>query len=71
MRTFLSERNIVVVLFIMVIVVFSFAQKDTRRMEEMYINNTAPVSSNINAPESPAEDVTMDNAGNQPFSTLR
>jgi hypothetical protein len=31
MRTFLSERNIVVVLFVMVLVTFSLAQEDSKK----------------------------------------
>jgi len=36
MKAILSERNIVVVLFIMVLVTFSFAQEDSRKIEKMY-----------------------------------
>ena len=36
MKTILSERNIVVVLFIMVLVTFSLAQEDSRKIEKMY-----------------------------------
>jgi hypothetical protein len=36
MKGLLTERNIVVVLFIMVLVTFSFAQNETRRMEQLY-----------------------------------
>jgi hypothetical protein len=44
MRKFLfSERSLVVILFIAVIVTFSFAQKDSKQIEDAYIgvNNGA------------------------------
>lgn len=34
MKSILSERNIVIVLFIAVLVTFSFAQEDTRKLEK-------------------------------------
>lgn len=36
MRSILSERNIVVVLFVMVLVTFSLAHEDTKKMEQIY-----------------------------------
>jgi hypothetical protein len=36
MRGLLTEKNIVVVLFIMVLVTFSFAQNETKKMEQLY-----------------------------------
>jgi hypothetical protein len=36
MKGLLTERNIVVVLFIMVLITFSFAQNETKRMEQLY-----------------------------------
>lgn len=36
MKTILSERNIVVVLFVMVLVTFSLAQEDSKKIEKMY-----------------------------------
>jgi hypothetical protein len=36
MKPILSERNLVVVLFIMVLVTFSFAQEDSKKMTKMY-----------------------------------
>ena len=34
MRKFLSERNLVIVLFIVALVVFSFAQADAHKLDE-------------------------------------
>jgi hypothetical protein len=36
MKLLLTERNIVVVLFVMVLITFSFAQNETRKMEQLY-----------------------------------
>jgi hypothetical protein len=36
MRRILSERNIVVILFVLVLITFSLAQEDSRKMEKMY-----------------------------------
>jgi hypothetical protein len=42
MRSILSEKNIVVILFVMVLITFSLAQEDSRKMEKVYtgINTT-------------------------------
>jgi hypothetical protein len=36
MRKILHERNLVVVLFVMVIVTFSLAQRDSKKLEKIY-----------------------------------
>jgi hypothetical protein len=36
MKPILSEKNLVVILFILVVVIFSFAQADTRKMTAIY-----------------------------------
>jgi len=36
MKGFFNERNIVVILFIMVMVSFSFAQNQTKKIERLY-----------------------------------
>ena len=43
-RRILSEKSLVVILFVLVVVVFSFAQEDTRKIEEMYFD---PASSSV------------------------
>jgi hypothetical protein len=45
MRRILSERNLVVVLFIMAFVVFIFAQNDTKKVEKKYMGHETVVSS--------------------------
>lgn len=44
MRSFFSEKNLVVILFVLVLVVFSLAQEDSRKLEK--INSGAGVSVN-------------------------
>jgi len=41
MRRILSERNIVIVLFVMVLITFSLAQEDTKKMERSFSNATS------------------------------
>jgi hypothetical protein len=36
MRSILSEKNIVVILFVMVLITFSLAQEDSKKMEKIY-----------------------------------
>jgi hypothetical protein len=45
MKRILSENNIVVILFVMVLITFSLAQEDSKKMEKMYSGaTTATVS---------------------------
>jgi hypothetical protein len=37
MKPILSERNIVVLLFVMVMITFSLAHEDTKKMEQIYL----------------------------------
>lgn len=48
MRKLLSERNIIIILFIAVLVLFSLAQEDTRKMKEDFYNQHS-VSPNSNS----------------------
>lgn len=52
MRAILSEKNIVVILFVMVLITFSLAQEDSRKMEKMYsgINTTAASQLQLHQP---------------------
>jgi len=36
MRGILTERNIVIVLFVMVFIIFSLAEKETKKIEQLY-----------------------------------
>jgi hypothetical protein len=40
MKRILSEKNIVVILFVMVLITFSLAQEDTKKIEKMYFGGT-------------------------------
>jgi hypothetical protein len=41
MRTYLSERNIVIALFIVVLVTFSLAQEDSRKFDKIKVAETS------------------------------
>lgn len=63
MRRILSEKNLVVVLFIMVLVIFSLAQEDTEKIERMYQNANSPavslpVEAQTAEAEIPAKEIT-------------
>lgn len=47
MKAILSERNIVVMLFVMVLVTFSLAQEDSKKMEKIYSGATTATASAI------------------------
>ena len=47
MKTILSEKNIVVILFVMVLITFSLAQEDSKKMEKMYSGITAGAVSQL------------------------
>ncbi|MGZ5218427.1 MAG: hypothetical protein ACXWC7_00060 [Chitinophagaceae bacterium] len=60
MRKFLSERNFVIILFIVAFVVFSFAQEDAKKVEKMYQNAGSTASSLISAPKQTAGNIAKD-----------
>lgn len=41
MKSILSERNIVVVLFVMVLITFSLAQEDSKKIEKLYLGTSS------------------------------
>lgn len=47
MKTILSERNIAVALFFMVLVAFSLAQEDTRKMEKINTGTAAATAAHL------------------------
>ncbi|HEY6064127.1 MAG TPA: hypothetical protein VIV35_10990 [Chitinophagaceae bacterium] len=47
MKPILSEKNIVVILFVMVLITFSLAQEDSRKMEKMYSGINAGTASRL------------------------
>ena len=40
-RSILSEKSLVVIMFIIVVVIFSFAQADSKEIEKGYINTNS------------------------------
>ena len=47
MKAILSERNLVIVLFVMVLVTFSLAQEDSKKMEKMFIGAQTVTASSL------------------------
>lgn len=43
MRAILSEKNVVIILFVMVFIVFSFAHEDSKKMEKLYFNSSSAI----------------------------
>ena len=61
MRAYLSERNLVVILFVLVLVTFALAQEDTKKMEKAYIGVSATAGSMlVNLPSSQVKAVPTD-----------
>ena len=54
MRAILSERNLVIVLFVVVLVTFSLAQEDSKKMEKMYTGVNASTASTLITEHLPA-----------------
>lgn len=56
MRKVLTERNLVVFLFVVALVVFSLAQEDAKKVEKMYLGTgAAAVSAILAAPQNTAD----------------
>lgn len=58
MRKVFSERNIVVFLFVVALIVFSLAQEDARKVEKMYFNGGSAQTSIIPTPQKSASTAT-------------
>jgi hypothetical protein len=54
MRKFLSEKNIVVLLFVMVLVTFALAQEDSKKMERIQNGEAGVTAQQITNLESPS-----------------
>ncbi|MDP4261134.1 MAG: hypothetical protein Q8941_01270 [Bacteroidota bacterium] len=48
----LSEKNLVVILFVFVFIIFSFAQEDTKKIEKIYFESSSSATS-YDKPENP------------------
>ena len=46
-RSMLSEKKLVVLMFIMVLVTFFFAQADTGKIEKMYLNSNPSITTSF------------------------
>ena len=69
-RSNLSEQKLVVVLFIMVLITFFFAQADTSKIEKMYLNNNPAVTTSLDQNQN-AEEQTQENKQIIPVVQLR
>ena len=47
MKAILSEKNLVIVLFVMVLVTFSLAQEDSKKMEKMFTGAHSATASSL------------------------
>ena len=47
MKQILSEKNVVVILFVMVLITFSLAQEDSRKMEKLYTGATTITAASL------------------------
>jgi hypothetical protein len=64
MRSFLSEKNIVAVLFVMVLITFSLAQEDSRKMEKAYTGINTTTASHFLAQQSLIKKGEIETSGN-------
>lgn len=51
MKQILSEKNVVVILFVMVLITFSLAQEDSRKMEKLYTGATTVTAASLLPPQ--------------------
>ena len=64
MKKILSERNLAVVLFVMVLITFSLAQEDSKKMERMYNGVNSSATSRILFAQHPAIKLQAPVSGN-------
>jgi hypothetical protein len=53
MKTILSEKNLVVLLFVMVLITFSLAHEDTKKMEQLYNGANASAAASVDKLKKP------------------
>ena len=70
MKKTFTEQNLVVILFVMVLITFSFAQQDSKKLEKLYMGfkvNTASPLTSVNSfnpdSQSKTESRTPDSRG--------
>ena len=44
MRAIFSEKNLVIVLFVMVFIIFSLAQEDSKKKDQFYVNGIPSIT---------------------------
>jgi hypothetical protein len=66
----LSERNLVVVLFVMVLITFAFAQEDSKKMEKAYIGLSASTASSFVSLQQPLIKTPQVDTKEQPAADL-
>jgi archaellum component FlaG (FlaF/FlaG flagellin family) len=62
MKTILSEKNLVVLLFVMVLITFSLAHEDTKKMEHLYNGVSSSASATIDKLKKPDVKIVPPNA---------
>lgn len=65
MKPILSEKNIVVVLFVMVLITFSLAQEDSKKMEKGFTTLTSASAKKVLAGQQAAQPAAAE-SGEQP-----
>ncbi len=53
MKTILSEKNLVVLLFVMVLITFSLAHEDTKKMEHLYNGSNGSAAASVDQLKKP------------------
>ena len=61
MRAILSERNMVVILFVMVLITFSLAHEDSKKMQPIYTGiNSSAISSFASTTQTEMKKITAE-----------
>lgn len=71
MRNFLSERNLVGILFVASLVILFFAKQDTNRIEKMYRNTLSSAANPLPAPQPTAQNTDTTHHGLLPGTRLQ
>jgi len=59
-RSILSEKNLVVVLFVTVLVIFSFAQEASKNIEKTFLDNNPSATTSLDQTANPQNDKQED-----------
>ena len=58
MRASLSEKKIVIVLFVMVFITFSFAHEDSKKLQQLYSGTVSSATSHLASLKNASDDKT-------------